>query len=100
MFYIAGIFGRLVLCFSAYTNGKKILGTSQPKGSLTAVNGIRFLSMSWVILGHTLAFVLGSTCKLLLLFSYNVNFVVIPDCRVVVIAFVFVVVVLIVIDAV
>uniref|UniRef100_A0A8W8LEU9 Nose resistant-to-fluoxetine protein N-terminal domain-containing protein n=3 Tax=Magallana gigas TaxID=29159 RepID=A0A8W8LEU9_MAGGI len=60
-----GIVGRLVLCFSAYTNGKKILGTSQPKGSLTAVNGIRFLSMSWVILGHTLVFVLGNTSNML-----------------------------------
>uniref|UniRef100_K1PPN2 Nose resistant to fluoxetine protein 6 n=1 Tax=Magallana gigas TaxID=29159 RepID=K1PPN2_MAGGI len=51
-----GIVGRLVLCFSAYTNGKKILGTSQPKGSLTAVNGIRFLSMSWVILANMLQY--------------------------------------------
>uniref|UniRef100_A0A8W8LAM1 Nose resistant-to-fluoxetine protein N-terminal domain-containing protein n=1 Tax=Magallana gigas TaxID=29159 RepID=A0A8W8LAM1_MAGGI len=68
-----GIFGRLVLCFSAYTNGKKILGTSQPKGSLTAVNGIRFLSMSWVILGHTLAFVLGSTSNMLQYYNKFVN---------------------------
>lgn len=67
-FIITGIVGRLVLCFSAYTNGKKILGTSQPKGSLTAVNGIRFLSMSWVILGHTLVFVLGNTCKLVFVY--------------------------------
>nr|XP_034301375.1 nose resistant to fluoxetine protein 6 [Crassostrea gigas] len=68
-----GIVGRLVLCFSAYTNGKKILGTSQPKGSLTAVNGIRFLSMSWVILGHTLAFVLGSTSNMLQYYNKFVN---------------------------
>ncbi|XP_048777957.2 nose resistant to fluoxetine protein 6-like isoform X2 [Ostrea edulis] len=59
------IFGRIILSFSAYTNGKKILGTSQPKGSLTAVNGIRFLSMSWVILGHTIAFILGNTSNFL-----------------------------------
>lgn len=94
-----GILGRLALCFSAYTNGKKILGTSQPKGSLTAVNGIRFLSMSWVILGHTLAFVLGTTCKLFILLPYVFNYVVVAVCLVVVIAFDFVVVVLIVVDA-
>ncbi|XP_061164514.1 nose resistant to fluoxetine protein 6-like [Saccostrea echinata] len=64
-----GILGKIMLSFSAYTNGKKILGTSQPKGSLTAVNGIRFLSMSWVILGHTLAFILGNTSNTLVYYS-------------------------------
>ncbi|XP_048777960.2 nose resistant to fluoxetine protein 6-like [Ostrea edulis] len=63
------VFGRIILSFSAYTNGKKILGTSQPKGSLTAVNGIRFLSMSWVILGHTIAFIMGSTSNFLTYYS-------------------------------
>ncbi|XP_062602916.1 nose resistant to fluoxetine protein 6-like [Saccostrea cucullata] len=60
-----GVFGKILLSFSIYTNAKKILNTSQPKGSLTAVNGIRFLSMSWVILGHTWAFTATSQfgCK-------------------------------------
>jgi hypothetical protein len=39
-----------------YTNGEKILSTRQGAGTLTAVNGIRFISMTWVILGHTFAF--------------------------------------------
>ncbi|XP_062571953.1 LOW QUALITY PROTEIN: nose resistant to fluoxetine protein 6-like [Saccostrea cucullata] len=60
-----GVLGKIMLSFSAYTNGKKILNTSQPKGSLTAINGIRFLSMSWVILGHTLSFILGNTSNTL-----------------------------------
>ncbi|XP_061163959.1 nose resistant to fluoxetine protein 6-like [Saccostrea echinata] len=64
-----GVFGKMMLSFSAYTNGKKILGTSQPKGSLTAINGIRFLSMSWVILGHTLVFILGNTSNTLVYYS-------------------------------
>ncbi|XP_050398153.1 nose resistant to fluoxetine protein 6 [Patella vulgata] len=49
---------KIILAFSVYTNGAKILDTNQPKDSLRAVHGIRFLSMSWVILGHTFAFAL------------------------------------------
>ncbi|KAL3870698.1 hypothetical protein ACJMK2_038742 [Sinanodonta woodiana] len=51
-----GNVGKLLLSFSIYTNGRKLLSTQQTSDSLTAVNGIRFLSMSWVILGHTLTF--------------------------------------------
>ncbi|XP_045202094.2 nose resistant to fluoxetine protein 6-like [Mercenaria mercenaria] len=54
--YKPGIPGNLLLSFSLYTNAPKILNTNQPKGTLTSVNGIRFLSMSWVILGHTIGF--------------------------------------------
>lgn len=57
--YQPGIPGRLLLSFSVYSNAPKILNTSQPKGTLTCVNGIRFLSISWVILGHTYAFGVG-----------------------------------------
>ena len=38
----------------------KILSTNQPAGTLSAVNGIRFVSMTWVILGHVYAFGLQS----------------------------------------
>lgn len=47
---------RLLLCFSAYTNARKIVDVSHPDGTLTCVHGLRFLSMSWVILGHTYYF--------------------------------------------
>ena len=43
------------MCFSALTNGRKLL-TVQSGGShsnLAALNGIRVISMFWVILGHT-----------------------------------------------
>ncbi|XP_062593447.1 nose resistant to fluoxetine protein 6-like [Saccostrea cucullata] len=53
------IIARILLACSVYCNGKKILSTSQPKGALSAVNGIRFLSISWVILGHTLGTVVA-----------------------------------------
>lgn len=54
--YKPGLPGRLLLSFSAYTNASKILSTNQASGILTSVNGIRFISMTWVILGHTYAF--------------------------------------------
>ncbi|XP_059140219.1 nose resistant to fluoxetine protein 6-like isoform X2 [Physella acuta] len=60
----------ILLAFSVYTNGKKVLDTRQPAGSLTAIHGIRFLSMTWVILGHTYNVsisILGSTPTTVLL---------------------------------
>ncbi|KAK3580062.1 hypothetical protein CHS0354_001014 [Potamilus streckersoni] len=48
-----GKLGELFVSFSIYTNGKKLLSTKQAAGALTSINGIRFLSMSWVVLGHS-----------------------------------------------
>lgn len=53
--YEAGTLGKVLLSFSIYTNASKILNTNQPSGTLTAVNGIRFVSMTWVVLGHSYA---------------------------------------------
>jgi hypothetical protein len=51
--------GKIILSFSIYTNASKILSTQQGAGSLTAINGIRFITMTWVILGHTCIFALN-----------------------------------------
>ncbi|KAK0053757.1 nose resistant to fluoxetine protein 6 [Biomphalaria pfeifferi] len=51
-----GLLGKIFVSFSVYTNASKVLNTSQPPGSLGTVHGIRFLSMSWVMLCHTFAF--------------------------------------------
>ncbi|XP_053380235.1 nose resistant to fluoxetine protein 6-like [Mercenaria mercenaria] len=59
--YQPGTLGKLLLSFSVYSNAPKIFNTSQPAGTLTSVNGIRFVSMTWVILGHTYAFGLTLT---------------------------------------
>ena len=49
---------RLLLSFSAFTNGNKVLTVGpSTESNLSAIHGIRFLSMSWVILGHTYAFI-------------------------------------------
>ena len=69
--FVLGAIGNFLMCFSLYTNGFKILSTKQPPGSLTCINGIRFISMSWVILGHTLAISIPSVSKLLPVDSHN-----------------------------
>jgi hypothetical protein len=40
--------------FSLYSNTAKLLNTDPPKGGqhLSCLEGIRFLSMTWVVLGH------------------------------------------------
>ncbi|CAC5415930.1 unnamed protein product [Mytilus coruscus] len=44
---------QILLSFSLITNTRKLLNTSTASGTLTAINGMRVLSMWWVILGHT-----------------------------------------------
>ncbi|CAL1546946.1 unnamed protein product [Lymnaea stagnalis] len=52
----SGVLSQTLLAFSVYTNGSKVLNTYQPPGSLGAVHGIRFLSMTWIIFCHTYIF--------------------------------------------
>lgn len=48
---------RLLLAFSAWTNAEKLIQTDLPSGSLTCLNGIRVISINWVVLGHTVLFI-------------------------------------------
>lgn len=48
----------LFLSFSFLANSKKLFNTSTSAGELTAVNGLRVISMFWVILGHTYDFII------------------------------------------
>ncbi|ESP02880.1 hypothetical protein LOTGIDRAFT_230381 [Lottia gigantea] len=43
---------RLLLTFSVRKNGRNILNSKAPPGSLGCLNGIRVLSIVWVILSH------------------------------------------------
>ena len=56
---------RMFLAFSALTNTEKLLSLNQPPGALTCLNGIRVLSMNWVMLCHT--------CLILFLGANNVG---------------------------
>ena len=48
----------LILSFSLYKTVPVILATHQPTNAITSINGIRVISMCWVILGHTLVWAL------------------------------------------
>ncbi|XP_070533920.1 nose resistant to fluoxetine protein 6-like [Ptychodera flava] len=52
-----GILGRILITFSVISNGRKILSaTSGGSGTISSINGIRVISMMWIILGHTFSF--------------------------------------------
>ncbi|XP_019618602.1 PREDICTED: uncharacterized protein LOC109465659 [Branchiostoma belcheri] len=50
---------KFLLAFSIRTNTRKLLSTRESPDSLGCLHGIRFLSMTWVILGNTFAFEIG-----------------------------------------
>ena len=47
---------KLLQSFSFIENSKKLFGTETARGPLACLNGIRVLSMLWVILGHSYEF--------------------------------------------
>ncbi|XP_060085261.1 nose resistant to fluoxetine protein 6-like [Ylistrum balloti] len=55
---------QVAVAFSIVTNTRKLLSTSTSSGHLTSLNGMRVLSMFWIILGHTYLFAsLGMTVE-------------------------------------
>ncbi|KAL6073237.1 Transmembrane protein NRF-6, variant 2 [Balamuthia mandrillaris] len=50
-------FSGFLMCWSAFYNTRKLLLPS-PDDSLASLNGIRTLSMGWIVLGHSLVYVL------------------------------------------
>lgn len=46
----------VLLCFSVVKNWKKLLAVGKGERHLSALGGIRVLSLSWVILGHMFDF--------------------------------------------
>ena len=47
---------KFLLCFSFISNTRKLLSTRTAKGPLACLNGLRVISMWWVIQGHTYSF--------------------------------------------
>ncbi|GFU13155.1 nose resistant to fluoxetine protein 6 [Nephila pilipes] len=43
-------------CFCWFTNGEKLINTSNTEGQLPCLHGIRFLSMTWVMFCHVYSF--------------------------------------------
>ena len=56
LYFHADVVLRFFLGFSLIQNTSRIMNTTVPSDSITAINGMRVLSMWWVILGHTYAF--------------------------------------------
>lgn len=50
----------ILLCFSIIKNTKTLFNTKRKESTIPVLDGIRFLSMAWVILGHTVYFAIGS----------------------------------------
>ncbi|XP_063728872.1 nose resistant to fluoxetine protein 6-like [Symsagittifera roscoffensis] len=49
---------RFLVSFSLATNIPKLLSTKSGEGAILCLNGIRVLSLGWVILGHTMYYLL------------------------------------------
>lgn len=44
------------MIFSMYQNGKKLFSTSDSGNPMSFLNGMRFISIAWIIFGHTYLF--------------------------------------------
>lgn len=51
----------LILCFSAYTNYRKLWKINDNKGRVKILDGIRVISILWVILGHVTLMLMTTT---------------------------------------
>jgi hypothetical protein len=43
---------ELLIAFSLYSNGKKLLSTKNSEDTLHAINGMRFITICWVVWCH------------------------------------------------
>lgn len=50
---VLGTFGAFLKSFSVITNGPKLLSGKSGTGAITCLHGIRFFSITWIMLGHT-----------------------------------------------
>ena len=60
IFFSGNIITNILISFSLVKNTRAIFSTTVPRGIITSVNGIRTISMTWVILGHLYFFMIIS----------------------------------------
>ncbi|KAG5346539.1 NRF6 protein, partial [Acromyrmex charruanus] len=48
--------GKILLCFSVFTNTKIIFNTKLHADALPVIHGLKFLSTCWLIIGHAIAY--------------------------------------------
>lgn len=63
---------KFILAFSLYKTIPSILSTKQYPHAITSLNGIRVISMFWVILGHTLLWTVHFSNNSLYVLKYEV----------------------------
>ncbi|XP_020606704.1 nose resistant to fluoxetine protein 6-like [Orbicella faveolata] len=63
---------QFFLCFSLIQNTRLIMDTKVPSTAITSINGMRVLSMWWVILGHTYSIQTMATPLSNLLLAYDI----------------------------
>ncbi|XP_067940094.1 nose resistant to fluoxetine protein 6-like [Watersipora subatra] len=65
---------RFFLMFSCYTNGYKLLVAKHAPGTIESIHGVRFISITWVMLGHSLLFSLPSVSAPLVVINWVSEF--------------------------
>ena len=50
---LTGIFGRMLTTFSIMVTVPNLMSAKAPKGSLSCLNGLRFLATMFIVFGHT-----------------------------------------------
>ncbi|XP_013389109.1 nose resistant to fluoxetine protein 6 isoform X2 [Lingula anatina] len=67
-----GLFRQVICCFSILSNIRKLLSTKEGDASLSCLNGMRVITMFWVILGHVwlLTSFMGLTDNTRVLYQY------------------------------
>ncbi|XP_037067998.1 nose resistant to fluoxetine protein 6-like [Pollicipes pollicipes] len=61
---------QALVAFSVYTNTEKLMNTTTGAGTLSCLHGIRFLSMTWVVLGHAAGGIATHTQNLLVVVDW------------------------------
>ena len=49
---IGNHFTEILMCFSVLKNIPRTLSVQKPKNAVHSINGIRVISISWIVLGH------------------------------------------------
>ena len=53
MLIVSGKKHAVLMSFSMYTNGRNLLSTNTGSETMTCLHGLRFLSILWIVFGHT-----------------------------------------------
>ncbi|XP_036140702.1 nose resistant to fluoxetine protein 6 isoform X3 [Monomorium pharaonis] len=64
---------KIIICFSAYTNTRKIFSTKLDAETIPVIHGLKFLNMCMIIIGHSIYFTLDSVDNKIILWRFIEN---------------------------